>query len=73
MAGRVPILRHGNVTVWETLAILEYLAETFPENLWPKAKNRKSRGARRFQMHAGFQALRSACPITCGAHLRPLR
>ena len=30
-AGRLPILRHGKVTIWETLAILEYLAETFPE------------------------------------------
>ena len=49
-AGRVPILRHGNVTIWETLAILEYLAETFPEkNLWPTDQSGKGRGARRFQ------------------------
>ena len=49
-AGRVPVLRHGKVTIWETLAILEYLAETFPEkNLWPKIQSGKSRGAFHFQ------------------------
>src|ERR1051325_2821907 len=37
-SGRVPALRHGDVTVWESLAICEYLAESFPTfDLWPKA------------------------------------
>ena len=55
-AGRVPILRHGNVTIWETLAIWEYLAETFPEkNLWPKAKAARAVArAVSNEMHAGF-------------------
>lgn len=64
-AGRLPVLRHGKITVWESLAILEYLAETYPEaGLWPR-----TRAARAFarsvasEMHAGFQALRSACPM----------
>jgi glutathione S-transferase len=64
-AGRVPILRHGKVTVWETLAILEYLAETFPEkNLWPKTKAARA-VARSIsnEMHAGFSNLRNACPM----------
>jgi glutathione S-transferase len=64
-AGRVPILRHGKVTIWETLAILEYLAETFPEkNLWPKTKAARA-VARSIsnEMHAGFSNLRNACPM----------
>ena len=64
-AGRVPILRHGKVTIWETLAILEYLAETFPEkNLWPKAKAARAVArAISNEMHAGFSGLRNACPM----------
>ncbi len=64
-AGRVPILRHGNVTIWETLAILEYLAETFPEkNLWPTAKAARAVArAVSNEMHAGFVSLRNACPM----------
>lgn len=40
-AGRVPVLRHGDVTVWDSLAIAEYLAELFPgAGLWPAAPAR---------------------------------
>jgi glutathione S-transferase len=64
-AGRVPILRHGKITVWDSLAILEYLAEIFPgKNLWPKT--RAARAVARAissEMHAGFSALRTACPM----------
>ena len=73
-AGRVPILRHGKVAVWETLAILEYLAETFPEkNLWPKAKAARA-VARSIsnEMHAGFSALRNACPMNLRRPQRPV-
>lgn len=64
-AGRVPVLHHGKLTIWESLAILEYLAETFPEkNLWPKAlAARVVARAISNEMHAGFSALRSACPM----------
>ena len=64
-AGRVPVLRHGKVTIWETLAILEYLAETFPEkNLWPKAKGARAVArAISNEMHAGFSGLRDTCPM----------
>jgi glutathione S-transferase len=64
-AGKVPVLHHGDVTVWESLAIIEYLAETFPDRgLWPKS--REARAVARSaaaEMHAGFAALRNACPM----------
>lgn len=64
-AGRVPVLHHGKITVWESLAILEYLAETFPEtSLWPKSKAARALArAMSNEMHAGFSALRNACPM----------
>jgi glutathione S-transferase len=64
-AGKVPILHHGKVTIWESLAILEYLADMFPERkLWPlgKAARAAARSAAT-EMHSGFVALRSACPM----------
>jgi len=64
-AGRVPVLHHGKLTVWESLAILEYLAEVFPEKgLWPRTKAaRVLARAVSSEMHGGFQALRNACPM----------
>ncbi|MGQ0484787.1 MAG: glutathione S-transferase family protein [Hyphomicrobiales bacterium] len=64
-AGRVPVLHHGKITVWESLAILEYLADTFPrKHWWPKPV--AARAAARSiasEVHAGFAALRNACPM----------
>lgn len=64
-AGLVPVLVHGDITIWDTLAILEYAAETWPrKNLWPKAK--KARAMARSvsaEMHSGFKNLRNACPM----------
>ena len=61
-AGRVPILIAGEVTIWDSLAICEYLAEQFPEqNMWPQATD--ARAAARSvcaEMHSGFAGLRSA-------------
>jgi glutathione S-transferase len=62
---RVPVLHHGPLVIWESLAIVEYLAETFPEaGLWPKAADARAL-ARSVsnEMHAGFTALRAACPM----------
>jgi len=73
-AGRVPILRHGTVTIWETLAILEYLAETFPEkNLWPadKAARAVARAVSN-EMHAGFLSFRNACPMNLRRPPKPI-
>ena len=61
--GKVPILQDGAVTVWESLAILEYVAETHPE-LWPRdAVARAHARAIASEMHAGFVPLRRQCPM----------
>ncbi|MGH6664208.1 MAG: glutathione S-transferase family protein [Pseudolabrys sp.] len=64
-AGRVPILIDGEAAIWESLAILEYLADKFPKaSLWPA--NARVRGYARSiatEMHAGFAALRQHCTM----------
>jgi len=64
-AGKVPILADGAVTVWESLAILEYIAEKFPDAmLWPlDAAARAHARAIACEMHAGFVPLRRQCPM----------
>lgn len=64
-AGKVPVLVDGAATVWESLAILEHLAERYPEaGLWPGDPAARAHArAISAEMHAGFQALRSACPM----------
>ncbi len=73
-AGRVPVLHHGRHTVWESLAIMEYLAELFPEkHLWPKAVTARAVArAVANEMHAGFGALRSACPMNLRRPRKPV-
>ncbi|KQV73070.1 glutathione S-transferase family protein [Rhizobium sp. Root1220] len=63
--GQVPMLQHGNVGVWQSLAIIEYIAELFPEaGLWPKERGRRAVArAVSTEMVAGFKALRNACPM----------
>ena len=70
-AGRVPILVDDGLAVWDTLAIAEYLAETFPDRqLWPRdARNRARARSLCAEMHSGFSALRSACPMNIEASL----
>ena len=70
-AGRVPVLLDGELAVWDTLAIAEYVAEKFPEkNLWSADAAARAR-ARSVcaEMHAGFSALRNACPMNIEAAL----
>ena len=62
-SGKVPALLDGDVTIWDSLAIIEYAAERFPEALlWPE--DRASRAHARAisaEMHSGFAALRNEC------------
>lgn len=69
--GKVPVLVDGDLVVWDTLAIAEYVAEQFPEkHLWPADKAARAR-ARSIcaEMHSGFGSLRSACPMNIEARL----
>jgi glutathione S-transferase len=67
-AGKVPILIDGAVTVWESIAIIEYLAEKHSQaGIWPRdAQARAQARAICAEMHAGFGALRQACPMNLG-------
>jgi glutathione S-transferase len=71
-AGKVPILRHGDLTVWDSLAICEYLNDLFPEaRLWPE--HPRARAVARAvvaEMHSGFQTLRQHMPFAI-AESRP--
>jgi len=72
-AGRVPVLVDGSLTVWDSLAICEYLAERFPEKaLWPRdAAARAVARSAAAEMHSGFQALRNHCPMKFRVVLQP--
>ena len=70
-AGQVPILVDGDLAVWDTLAIAEYIAEAFPgKHLWPRDRAGRAR-ARSVcaEMHAGFAGLRNICPMNIEATL----
>jgi glutathione S-transferase len=64
-AGKVPVLIDGTATIWETTAILEHLAERFPEaKLWPADFAARAHArAISSEMHSGFSALRVHCPM----------
>ena len=69
--GKVPLLVDGDLAVWDTLAIAEYVAEQFSGTpLWPHDKAARAR-ARSVcaEMHAGFTALRGNCPMNIEADL----
>lgn len=69
-SGKVPCLADGAITVWDSLAITEYLAEAH-SNVWPADK-----AARAFarcaaaEMHSGFMALRTQCGMSCGIRVK---
>jgi len=71
-SGKVPALIDGDITVWDSLAIFEYLAERFPEaKLWPQ--DRAARAHARSvsaEMHSGFMPLRNECGMNLH---RPVR
>jgi glutathione S-transferase len=71
-AEKLPVLVDGDTHVWETLAIMEYLAEKFPAaGFWPAdAQARAAARVLASEMHAGFAALRGECPMNLR---RPVR
>jgi glutathione S-transferase len=70
--GKVPALIDGPITVWESLSVIEYVAETHPEKaIWPRGKAARAHArSLAAEMHAGFAALRQACPAN---YVRPVR
>jgi glutathione S-transferase len=69
-SGLVPVLKDGDLRVWDSLAIAEYLAEKVP-SLWPAdpALRAQARSAAA-EMHAGFSSLRGECPMDLTAPAR---
>lgn len=68
-AGKVPVLIHQGIEVWDTLSIIEYLAETFPDaGLWPADPGRRAIARSvSAEMHSSFTALRGAMPMNIRA------
>ena len=68
-SGTVPVLQLGDLTVWDSLAIAETVAERWPEkNLWPQdADARAHARCISSEMHSGFAALRECMPMNCRA------
>jgi glutathione S-transferase len=71
-SGKVPCLVDGDVRVWESLAIVEYLSERFSDKaIWPREVAARAHArAVSSEMHAGFQALRQACPMNLTKRFR---
>lgn len=68
--GRVPCLVDGELTVWDSLAICEYLAEAWLK-VWPEEKAARAwaRSASA-EMHSGFHQIRNTCTMNCGLRVR---
>ncbi len=71
-SGKVPALVDGDITVWDSLAIIEYAAERFPDaRLWPQdVVARAHARSISAEMHSGFMALRNECGMNIH---RPIR
>jgi glutathione S-transferase len=63
--GLVPVLKDGDLAIWDTLAICEYLAEKFPAaKLWPADPVARALGrSAAAEMHSSYQSLRGECPM----------
>ena len=69
-SGKVPCLMDGETVVWDSLAIVEYLAEDFP-GVWPVAKQARAWArCAAAEMHSGLTGLRMTCPMNCGVRVR---
>ena len=69
-SGRVPCLVDGELKVWDSLAIAEYLAEPYPA-VWPQASaTRAWARSAAAEMHSGFSTLRNECSMSVGMRIR---
>lgn len=69
---QVPVLHDENNVVWDSMAIMEYLAETYPNRqLWPEDKGLRAMArSTSNEMHSGFMDLRKTCPMNCRSQKR---
>ncbi len=75
VAGKVPVLLHKGLTIWDSLAIIEYAAETWPgKMIWPKkpAVRAMARSVAA-EIHSGLRDLRGACPMDLRRKKVPLK
>jgi glutathione S-transferase len=72
--GKVPVLVDGDLTIWESLAILDHVARKHPQaGLWPADHNDRSQAmAMSSEMVSSFMALRSACPMNMRRERKPI-
>ena len=73
-SGRVPVLVDGDLSIWDSLAIAEYLAEQHPEQaLWPRDKTLRALArAATAEMHSGFSGLRNECSMNIKGRFLPV-
>ncbi len=71
--GKVPALIDGDVVVWESLSIIEYIADRFPDRVWPfdRAARAHARSLSA-EMHSGFAPLRARCPMNIRRGPKPV-
>lgn len=71
-SGKVPVLIDDGVKVWDSIAIIEYLADRFPKHtIWPASLVQRAEArCVSAEMHAGFPTLRQEMPLNCRAHHR---
>ncbi|MBK5073690.1 glutathione S-transferase family protein [Budviciaceae bacterium CWB-B4] len=70
-SGKVPCLVDDQTIVWDSLAIAEYLAESYPE-VWPDSREARAWArCASAEMHSGFSVLRNSCPMSVGVRIRP--
>ncbi|AWH89199.1 glutathione S-transferase family protein [Limnobaculum parvum] len=70
-SGKVPCLADDQIIVWDSLAITEYLAESYPA-VWPDSREARAWArCASAEMHSGFSVLRNRCPMSVGVRIRP--
>jgi glutathione S-transferase len=71
---KLPCLIDGDLAIWDSLAIIEYLAENYPDRgIWPKDKKARARARSACaEMHSGFPNLRKECPMNLRREVRAI-